>query len=131
VACGDWSRVCGPSVRRAGGAICGVFLDPPYDLDMRASVYTCETPAAREAMEWAAANGNEPGLRIVLAGYDGEHNDLESKGWRVFEWKTRGGYGSQGDGRGAENRHRERLWVSPHCLRPDAPDLFSSLTETA
>jgi hypothetical protein len=31
-------------------------------------------------------------------------------------WKARGGYGSQrDDGTVNENRHRERLWLSPHC----------------
>ena len=60
----------------------------------------------------------------MLAGYDGEHNELTELGWRVDEWKAKGGYGSQGDGRGRDNSKRERLWFSPHCLGKRAPTLF-------
>lgn len=121
VACGDWSRVCGPSVTRAGGGVCGVFLDPPYAQAERADVYAYESGAAVEAREWCLANGGDPALRIVLAGYAGEHDALEARGWRAVRWKARGGYGSQGDGRGRENAARETLWLSPHCLISDKP----------
>ena len=90
VACGDWSRVLGGSALRANGGACGVFLDPPY---------------AEGAMDYAA----DRALRIVLAGYEGEHP--MPAGWRAVEWTAGRGFG------GAENanRHRERLWLSPHC----------------
>jgi hypothetical protein len=130
VACGDWSRVTGPSVLGAGGGVCGVFLDPPYDLGERADVYAHESEAAAEARQWALENGSDPNVRIVLAGYAGEHDALEAAGWRVKSWKARGGYGSQGDGRGRENASRERLWLSPHCMGV-APDLFNSIGAAA
>lgn len=116
VACGDWSRVCGPAVLRSGGGTTGVFMDPPYDLAMRSAVYANESGCAADVRAWCAANGNDPKLRIVLAGYDGEHNALEALGWRVHAWKAQGGYGAQSDKRGADNAHKERLWFSPHCL---------------
>ena len=116
VACGDWSRVCGPSVLRSAGGVTGVFLDPPYDLTMRANVYANESGCAADVLRWCAANGANPDLRIVLAGYDGEHNDLEALGWRVHEWSTAGGYGAGRSGRGEENATKERLWFSPHCI---------------
>jgi DNA adenine methylase len=125
VACGDWTRVTGPSVTGAGGGICGVFLDPPYDVSDRADVYAAESKVAPDVRQWCAANGDDPALRIVLAGYDGEHNELTGMGWRVIEWKARGGYGSQGDGDGRANARRERLWLSPHCLGVKA-DLFAA-----
>jgi DNA adenine methylase len=115
VACGDWSRVCGPSVTRSAGGICGIFFDPPYDLDMRTAVYANESNCARDVLAWCEANGNDPALRIVLAGYDGEHNHLEQHGWRVHAWKTSGGFGGGRGGRGDENASKERLWFSPHC----------------
>lgn len=115
VACGDWSRVCGPSVTRSAGGICGIFFDPPYDLDMRTTVYANESNCARDVLAWCEANGNDPALRIVLAGYDGEHNHLEQHGWRVHAWKTSGGFGGGRGGRGDENASKERLWFSPHC----------------
>jgi len=116
VACGDWSRVCGPSVLRSAGGVTGVFLDPPYDLTMRSAVYANESGCAADVLAWCAANGNAPDLRIVLAGYDGEHNALEAKGWRVHAWKTGGGFGAGKGQRGEENSSKERLWFSPQCL---------------
>ena len=125
VACGDWTRVLGPAVRDAGGGLTGVFLDPPYAADTRAEVYACDNDVAGDVLKWCEEHGNMPDLRIVLAGYDGEHNRLEQQGWRAVAWKARGGYGSQGDGRGRDNAKRERLWLSPHCMGV-APDLFGS-----
>ena len=125
IACGDWTRVTGPAVLDAGGGMTGVFLDPPYDQGERGDVYAMESPVAGDVRKWCAENGSNPSIRIVLAGYDGEHNELEALGWGVFEWKARGGYGSQGDGRGRANASRERLWLSPHCMGV-APDLFAA-----
>lgn len=116
VACGDWSRVCGPSVLRASGGVCGVFLDPPYELNMRSAVYANESGCAADVRRWCAANGNAADLRIVLAGYDGEHNELERLGWRVHAWKATGGFGNQSNTTGRDNASKERLWFSPHCL---------------
>lgn len=126
VACGDWTRVTGPAVLDAGGGTTGVFLDPPYSSDEHAIEYANGQPdVARDVLAWCEANGDNPALRIVLAGYDGEHNTLECQGWRAVAWKAKGGYGSQGDGRGRVNATRERLWLSPHCFGV-APDLFGS-----
>jgi DNA adenine methylase len=116
VACGDWSRVCGNSVITSTGGITGMFFDPPYDRAMRADVYANESDCAKDVLEYCAQNGGNRALRIVLAGYDGEHNRLESIGWRVFSWKSAGGYGGGRGGLGEENSDKERLWFSPHCL---------------
>jgi site-specific DNA-adenine methylase len=124
IACGDWTRVTGPAVLDAGGGVTGVFLDPPYDQAGRAEVYAMESHVAADVRKWCATNGSSPKMRIVLAGYDGEHNELQAIGWDVIEWKARGGYGSQGNGQGRKNAARERLWLSPHCMSV-APDLFS------
>lgn len=125
VACGDWTRVLGPAVRDAGGGSTGIFLDPPYALGERAEVYSCESGVACDVLEWCKAHGEQPNARIVLAGYAGEHDALEGLGWRSVAWKARGGYGSQGEGRGRENSNRERLWLSPQCIGA-ARDLFST-----
>lgn len=121
VACGDWTRVCGPSVLGAGGGVCGVFLDPPYaDTTERAATYACESVVGDEVRRWCLDTASRD-VRIVLAGYDGEHNALEAKGWQSVAWKARGGYGSQGEQRGRENARRERLWLSPHCVGNRTP----------
>lgn len=116
VCCGDWSRVTGESVTTKHG-LTGVFLDPPYALGERHDeCYTVETDCSTAVREWAIANGDNPLLRIALCGYEGEHQMPES--WECVPWKARGGYGSQGEGRGRENAARERIWFSPHCLKP-------------
>lgn len=129
VACGDWSRVVTDGAM-AHGATVGVFLDPPYstEADRDMNIYAVDDgDVAHDVRRWAIANGDNPRLRIVLAGYDGEHDMPDN--WRCMAWKAMGGMGNRGSGRGSANRHRERLWFSPHCLR-ETPDLFSMTEET-
>ena len=128
VCCGDWSRICGPSPTFKNG-LTGVFLDPPYSADAgRDEVYSQEDFAVAHAVrDWCLANGANKLLRIALCGYEGDHNELQRCGWRVHEWKARGGYGSQGSGRGRDNAGRERIWFSPHCLAPDQRGLFDAV----
>jgi len=76
---------------------------------------------------WCMDHGGDPLLRIILAGYEGEHDELEAHGWSAVAWKAAGGYGSQGNGRGRANAGRERLWCSPHCLRATQPHSQGSL----
>ena len=121
VCCGSWERVLGESPTIKHGTT-GVFLDPPYsDEADRAELYSQDDfNVAHAVREWAIANGENPELRIALCGYEGEHAMPDS--WECVAWKARGGYGSQGDGRGRENAGRERVWFSPACLKP--PSLF-------
>ena len=88
VCCGDWSRVCGPSVTSTHG-MTGVFLDPPYsaEADRDETLYLKDCPkVAHEVSAWCRANGDNPLLRIALCGYEGEH-DLP--GWDCVAWKAR------------------------------------------
>lgn len=139
---GDWRRVCTTGVmytipvRQAKG-LCGVFLDPPYaDTANRDNNLYAEDSltVAHDVREWCLRNGNDPKLRIVLAGFDGEHGDvLERAGWAAHEWfvagHLRGGY-AQG-GADGHQQERERLWASPHCLRPNAAPTMASLFDLA
>lgn len=123
VCCGDWSRICGPSPTIKHG-ITGVFLDPPYadEADRTDGLYAQDDTAVSKAVrEWAIEWGNHPDMRIALCGYEGEHQMPDS--WECIAWKARGGYGSQGNGKGRENAGRERIWFSPHTLRQ--PTLFT------
>jgi DNA adenine methylase len=114
ITCGDWSRVVTPAVTVSHG-LTGVLLDPPYGKAAKRTkrLYAHDSMDVASAMrEWAIANGDSPLLRIVLCGYEGEH---EMPGnWRVHAWKANGGYGNQ-DGENA-NASKERLWLSPHCV---------------
>jgi site-specific DNA-adenine methylase len=94
-----------------------VFLDPPYDFSQRSNhIYTTDTDCSTQVREWALANGDNPLYRIALCGYEGEHDMPDS--WECFEWKADGGYANRSNSRGKENRHRERVWFSPHCAKP-------------
>lgn len=131
VCCGDWTRVCGgrsgDSLQHffASGQLCAVFLDPPYaDTANRTDkLYSYDDlDVAHAVRDWAVEHGNDPRLRICLAGYDGEH---EMPGdWEVVEWKAQGGYAriADGDTQGKANRHSERLWFIPNCLKATAQD---------
>jgi hypothetical protein len=126
VLCGDWKRLVGsPSVTTING-LCGVFLDPPYaDTAKRdSSIYAKDClEVAHEVREWAIAHGDDPLFRIAVCGYEGEHIFPDS--WDCVAWKALGGYSNTGNGPGKENREKERLWFSPHCLKPaDTLSLF-------
>jgi len=121
---GDWKRAVTSgvlqnlSVRKGG--VCGAFLDPPYAYGIReADIYACDSGSvAGEVRAWCEEHGDNPRYRIVLAGFDTEHAELERHGWRVVQWYRngflKGGMAKQGE-RGTQ-QHRERLWLSPHCL---------------
>jgi site-specific DNA-adenine methylase len=116
VCCGDWKRVLTPSVTTYVG-LCGVLLDPPYSHDMRERCYSEDHDISGEVREWAIANGDNPEFRIALCGYEGEHTMPDS--WECVAWKAHGGYARTE--RGKENRERERIWFSPHCLKAELP----------
>lgn len=126
---GDWKRVCTSGAMftlpvRQGNGPCAVFLDPPYSSAERsAGLYRDEHDSGdvtAECRKWCLKWGKDKRLRIVLAGYDTEHRELEEHGWTVHEWfragHLRGGMGNVAGSEGHQQR-RERLWASPFCLR--------------
>jgi DNA adenine methylase len=128
---GDWKRTLTTSaskmlsVRKKGG-YCGVFLDPPYAGGERTKdIYAHDDhEVAAKVREWCIANGDDPKYRIVLAGFSGEgHEVLKGKhGWKEIEW-FKGGFlvGGMGNANVAKGHqmHRDRLWLSPHCILPE------------
>ena len=112
VCCGDWKRIMGPSVIYGNG-MTGIVLDPPYSHEVRArDLYAEDKDVSAEVRAWAIEHGDDSRLRIVLCGYEGEH-DMPAT-WECVAWKANGGYGNV---TGNANKHMERLWFSPHCLR--------------
>lgn len=123
VCCGDWSRVCGPSVTIKHGTT-AVFLDPPYsDKAGRATdLYRKDCLKVSHAVrEWAIVQGDNPLFRIALCGYAGEYEMPVS--WEVFEWNAGEGYGGQAAERSG-NGKKERVWFSPNCIKDVQKDLF-------
>jgi DNA adenine methylase len=127
VCCGDWHRVLTPSVTTYVG-LCGVVLDPPYDHDLRERCYSEDHNVSVAVREWAIQNGDDPQFRIALCGYEEEHKPHMPESWEMVSWKAHGGYARTE--RGKENRERERIWFSPHCLSAELP-LFAGIEESA
>jgi hypothetical protein len=119
ITCGDWRRVLTPSASRAtrGPRAVGVFLDPPYATS--GHLYASTNRAGDEhkeigaaVREWCVTAGASD-LRVVLCGFDTEHDDLLEHGWTVEAGKAGGGAGYNKDGTAGR---RERLWISPACV---------------
>lgn len=124
VVCGDWSQVCGGDWQAGTFGTCGIFCDPPYSAEAGRynGIYHKESlDVAHKVREWSLERGERPEYRIVLAGYFEEHADLIDHGWTVKKWSAGGGYANAqrkegSKAKGKENRHKEALFFSPHCL---------------
>ena len=117
VLCGDWTRCVTDAALCAKvfpGSVAGIFLDPPYGEGNGIAYEDRTGTAAADVWRWALANGDNPRLRIVVAGY--EDGRTIPADWYTIERSEHGGY-SAGSATN-QNRHRERLWLSPHCQSP-------------
>jgi len=150
VCCGDWLRVCGSTSTTTCVGLTGIFLDPPYAMDVArmhewaARLRSCGDKVISPPLNKSTKNrygglydsdredvdllvarvhnyclerGSDPQIRIALCGYEGEHNTLTQFGWECVEWHAQGGY-SRLSGKTNANAKRERIWFSPHCLKP-------------
>ena len=117
ITCGDWLRVCQPSVTRSGAGGDGtraIFLDPPYATS--GDLYAHDSnDVATQVRQWLL-NDADLNMRIILCGYDNEHDELLNAGWTKTSGKAGGGAGYS---RRSDNGRRERLWISPACLSVD------------
>ena len=127
VCSGDWTRVIGDSVTIKHG-LTGEFYDSPYPPEGRDSrCYNHDGGVWHDVWPAAIERGYDPLRRIAVCGYEGEPHGsaFREAGWDEVAWTAQGGYGAGLGGRGEENRHRERIWFSPHCLKPAQQlDLF-------
>lgn len=119
VVCGDFERICGPSVVLPASGFAGLFMDPPYpaEADRHKDIYSADDlevahRAHAVALEW----GENPKVRVAFCGYAGTH--AFPGDWEVVPWKAAGGYGGGMGGKGDANAERERIWFSPACLLP-------------
>lgn len=131
VVCGEWTRVTGGDWQDDLGIV-GMYFDPPYGVSSRDTVYHHDSfGVAREVLLWCKDRGAKNTYRIVISGYE-EYEELLSCGWKFESWSANGGYGNIGssshgmkpDGRGKKNKHRERLYYSPHCVKSLQRPLF-------
>jgi hypothetical protein len=127
VCCGDWTRIMGYSPTTAVG-LTAVLLDPPYahSTGRDDDIYREEAGTiSADVRAWAIEHGDDPLFRIALCGYDGEH-DMPAN-WDCIAWQPNGGYAniSKGETQSRANKSRERIWFSPHCLKPTQQELFN------
>jgi hypothetical protein len=121
ITCGSWERVVKPSVTRSGTGGDGtraIFLDPPYSTsgDLYAHV---DADVGLAVRDWCVTAPRD--LRVILCGYDSEHDELLARGWSVTEGKSGRGAGYSTNGL---NGRRERLWLSPACVGTTQPSLL-------
>ena len=127
ITCGDWRRVLQPSVTRSGAGGDGaraILLDPPYATSGDLYAGTTDMAVAEQVRDWCLTAPDA--YRIILCGYDDEHDELLRHGWDVIDGKSGGGAGYSTN---SANGRRERLWTSPACLgihRQDALDFGES-----
>lgn len=127
VVAGDWARVVTDGALAYGNSV-GVFLDPPYLKEVRyegRDLYSTDHHTiAHEVREWCLEHGDNPRLRIVLAGYEAEHDSLMPERWRRIHWTGSTAYSSSASAERHDgnhyNREQEVLWCSPHCIAPGA-----------
>jgi hypothetical protein len=124
ITCGSWERVVKPSVTRSGTGGDGtraIFLDPPYATsgDLYAHV---DADVGLAVRDWCVTAPRE--LRVILCGYDTEHDALLAHGWTVTDGKSGGGAGYSTN---SANGRRERLWLSPACIGTTQPSLLEAL----
>ena len=121
ITCGDWRRVLTPSASRAGTGGDGaraILLDPPYATSghLYAEGGADISAAVRN---WCATSITDQ--RVVLCGYDAEHDDLLEHGWSVIAGKSGSGSGYS---KRPDNGRRERLWLSPACITADSAPML-------
>ena len=132
ILCDDWTRCVSTMALGipSGNIPVGVLLDPPYadSANRQENLYHKDSLSVAHAVrEWATLNGENPDLRLALCGYEGEH-EMPST-WECVGWETSGGCGRVGKGEGLKNAKLERIWFSPHCLKPSDNELFRMMFE--
>ena len=127
ICCGDWKRVLTEAVFSQGKVI-GIFLDPPYDHKVRRKdIYNWDDATLSASVrQWCLEYGDDPRFRIALCGYEGEHEMPTT--WEKVAWTARRCMSRRYKTQNNENRFKERIWFSPHCIRMETPMLFEEVT---
>ena len=118
ITCKDWATLCSPSVlsqtpTSPANTIAGIFLDPPYATEGRATLYNHDsTSIAHDVQQWAIKMGDNPRIRICVAGYIDDYEPWPD-GWETATWGTDG---LRMGGEKAGYDRTEVLWFSPHCV---------------
>lgn len=123
ITCGDWRRVLTNTPLHADKPThqVGVFLDPPYEVSGNLYAVTNRnktTTISQEVRAWCRDEApTDHGLKIILCGYENEHDELLQHGWH----KTTGAHNTGGYVKDKTRAGKtEQLWLSPACEDPDS-----------
>ena len=107
VCCGSWDLVTTNAVLDKSRSPVGVFLDPPYKVYGEGCYgrYHSEM-VSTNVRDWAVEAGRDRRVKIMLCGYEGEHEMPNT--WKVYTWDH-----DQGMNKGHSNKGKERVWCSP------------------
>lgn len=145
--CGDWSRAVTDVVSwnnnstRGKGAKTAFFFDSPYAVQAGRTegLYAQDDlQVAHQVREWCLewvqlSDGfegyryNHPKILIALCGYEDEHGPHMPDSWECVAWKAQGGYSNQRKAEKNGNKHKERIWFSPNCLKPREIEIVTDL----
>lgn len=126
ICCLDWKRLFNEGVQwqdYGGTRKAAIFFDPPYSNARRGGLYRKDSyEVYKEVNEFCIKNADRKTYKIVVAGYEGEHNNLEDYGYTKYEWHAHGGYSNLGNVV-SDNRLKERLWASKSCNNVDMQNM--------
>jgi DNA adenine methylase len=111
---GSWERVLTESYLDYGKKEVAIFLDPPYDPQLTSrkekiygSVSDIKNTISSDVREWCK-NVKHENYKVILCGYDCEHDELLDIGWTKLPWTKKASLGMKCK----ENQKTEYLWVN-------------------
>ena len=93
-----------------------VFIDPPYLRGKKYTYYT-EEKINDWIQDWAIAHGNDPEIKIIVAGYTTDYWRAWPDGWKSIFWDAGKSFATTAADteKAYKNLGQECLWVSPSC----------------
>ena len=119
---GDWRRALSKALETAYRGNVGVFLDPPYSIreEVDKTLYSQDSlHVSHDVREWCKDAPAD--WRIILCGYDDEHDELLTHGWLKAKPPR---HMSAGYNMSGLNANRDQLWTSPACLDVHRQDVL-------
>jgi site-specific DNA-adenine methylase len=98
IVCQGWERLLTKSYTTEGAKLTAIFLDPPYDEQQQSQSgnYYGENNSrciSTDVREWCKSNSSNKLLKIVLCGYNDEHDELLNYGFEKIGWNAKNGAG--------------------------------------
>jgi site-specific DNA-adenine methylase len=127
--CTDWKKCLTDAHTLRSGAlyadtVASVFLDPPYDKYEFMYKHNKKTISS-EVRDWCKDVAKHDLIRVILCGYENEHDELLDYGYVKYAGKSAN---TNSKGRGTKNSKspssKEFLWASASCRHKEDLTLF-------